>query len=174
MVASIAVLVACSLVAVNGNVPDWEASTLELINGWPDWLEPVLWLLQQAGLLVAPIAVGLVIVALTRRWQYLIPFVLVLPLKLILEKGLVKQLVERERPFVSVGSDINVRGTAFEGLSFPSGHATTAVRGRRPGLGLPSGPLAPRPGPLGSRRRHRPPLLRRTQRARRRRRRGTG
>jgi undecaprenyl-diphosphatase len=126
VLASIAILVACSLVAVNDDVADWEVSVLEFFNGWPDGLEPILWVLQQAGLLVAPVAVGLVIVALTRRWQYLIPFVLVLPLKLIFEKGLVKQLVERERPFVSVGPEIVVRGTAFEGLSFPSGHATTA------------------------------------------------
>lgn len=41
-----------------------------------------------------------------------------------------KNLVERVRPFQSVGSHINVRGPAFEGLSFPSGHTTTvfAVR----------------------------------------------
>ncbi len=107
-------------------MPGWEVSVLEFFNGWPDQLEPIMWVLQQAGLLVAPIAVGLVIVALTRRWTYLIPFVLVLPLKLIFEKGLLKQLVERERPFTSVGPEIVVRGTAIEGLSFPSGHATTA------------------------------------------------
>jgi undecaprenyl-diphosphatase len=123
---SIAVVIATSLVAASGDVSDWESSILEFVNGWPDALEPLVWVLQQAGILVAPVAVGLVIVALTRRWHYLIPFVLVLPLKLVIEKGIVKQLVERERPFVSVGSDVNVRGTAFEGLSFPSGHATTA------------------------------------------------
>ena len=123
---SLVVLVTSSLVAANGDVPGWEVSVLEFFNGWPDQLEPIMWVLQQAGLLVAPIAVGLVIVALTRRWTYLIPFVLVLPLKLIFEKGLLKQLVERERPFTSVGPEIVVRGTAIEGLSFPSGHATTA------------------------------------------------
>ncbi len=123
---SLVVLIVSSLLAANGDVPDWEVSVLEFFNGWPDQLEPIMWVLQQAGLLAAPIAVGLVIAALTRHWQYLIPFLLVLPLKLIFEKGLVKQLVERERPFTSVGPEILVRGTAFEGLSFPSGHATTA------------------------------------------------
>ena len=54
------------------------------------------------------------------------PFALVLPLKLVLEKALVKQFVERERPYVSYRDDIVVRGDAFEGLSFPSGHTTTA------------------------------------------------
>lgn len=123
---SLVVLLVSSLVATDGDVPDWEVAVLEFFNDWPDWLEPIMWVLQQAGLLFAPIAVGLVIVALTRRWQYLIPFVLILPLKLIFEKGIVKQLVDRERPFTSVGPEIVVRGTAFEGLSFPSGHATTA------------------------------------------------
>ena len=121
------VLVVSSIVtAANDQVPDWEVEVLEFFNGWPDGLEPIMWVLQQAGLLFAPIAAGLIIVALTRRWHYLIPFVLVLPLKLIFEKGIVKQLVERERPFTSVGPEIVVRGTGFEGLSFPSGHTTTA------------------------------------------------
>lgn len=92
----------------------------------PDWLEPIMWVLQQVGVLMAPVIGGLVIVWYTRQWQHLIPFVLVLPLKLGIEKGIVKRLVERERPYVSIGPEIHVRGPAFEGLSFPSGHATTA------------------------------------------------
>ena len=123
---SLAVVIVCSIVAASGDVADWERSVLEFFNGWPASLEPLFWVLQQAGLLFAPIAVGLIIVALTRRWEYLIAFVLVLPLKLGIEKGIVKQLVDRERPFVSVGPEIDVRGDSFEGLSFPSGHTTTA------------------------------------------------
>ena len=46
-------------------------------------------------------------------------------MKLVIEKGVVKNLVERDRPFESAGAHINVRGPAFEGLSFPSGHTTT-------------------------------------------------
>lgn len=121
-----AVLVATSTVAWGGNVPDWEVDILEFVNGWPDWLEPMMWVLQQVGVLASPIIAGLIIVKFTRNWRHLVPFVLVLPLKLGIEKGVVKQLVERERPFVSVGPDVNVRGPAFEGLSFPSGHTTTA------------------------------------------------
>ncbi|MFT5204172.1 MAG: membrane-associated phospholipid phosphatase [Candidatus Aldehydirespiratoraceae bacterium] len=123
---SLLVIVAMSVVAWDGDVADWEISILGWINGWPDWLEPPIWAVQQVGVLFAPVVGGLVIVAFTRRWAHLVPFVLVLPLKLGIEKGLVKQLVERERPFTSVGPEIEVRGTAFEGLSFPSGHTTTA------------------------------------------------
>lgn len=123
---TLAAIVASSLVAWNGNVAGGERSMLEFINGWPDFLEPVFWILQQPGVLFAPVVVGLVVVAQTRQWQHFAVFALVLPLKLGIEKGLVKQLVQRERPFVSAGEWVNVRGPAFEGLSFPSGHTTTA------------------------------------------------
>lgn len=130
LVATIAVAVVLvatsSEVARDGDVPGWERTVLEFVNGWPNWLEPIMWLIQQVGVFMAPVVGGLVVFAFTRRWQHLVPFVLVLPLKLGIEKGIVKRLVERERPFVSVGDEINVRGPAFEGLSFPSGHTTTA------------------------------------------------
>ncbi len=119
-------VVASSAVANDGTVPAWEERILRWFNRWPDWLEAPLWVVQQVGVFGAPVIGGLIIVGFTRRWYHLVPFVLVLPLKITLEKGVVKQLVERERPYVSVGPDIVVRGPAFEGLCFPSGHATTA------------------------------------------------
>ncbi|MDH3707799.1 MAG: phosphatase PAP2 family protein, partial [Acidimicrobiia bacterium] len=125
-VTMVAVVVASSAVAWDGTVPEWEESILSFFNGWPDQLEPLMWVIQQPGVLLAPLVAGLVIFSFTRKWRILIPFVLILPLKLGIEKGLVKQLVDRERPFVSVGDHIEVRGPAFDGLSFPSGHATTA------------------------------------------------
>lgn len=115
-----------SMVAWDGNVPAWERSILDFFNGWPDALEPLFWVLQQPGVLFAPVIVGAVVASRTRRWQHFVAFAAVLPLKLGIEKGLVKQLVERERPFTSVGPSVNVRGPAFDGLSFPSGHTTTA------------------------------------------------
>lgn len=126
VVIGVATVLAASAVAWDGGVAGWEASTLRWINDWPDWFELPMWALQQPGVILSPMVGGLVIVWFTRQWRFLIPFALVLPLKLTIEKALIKQLVERERPFVSLGSDINVRGPAFEGLSFPSGHSTTA------------------------------------------------
>lgn len=120
------VAVGSSLVAVDGQVPGWEEDGLRFINRWPDWLEPGVWVLQQVGVLLAPLVAGLVVARYTRNWWHLLPFALILPLKLGIEKAVVKQLVDRERPFVSVGPDITVRGPAFDGPSFPSGHATTA------------------------------------------------
>lgn len=125
--ASLVVIVASSAVAWDGEVPDWEADLLRWFNDWPSALEPVMWTLQQVGVLAAPLIGGVVIAWVARRWEYVIPFLLLMPLKLVIEKAVLKQLVERQRPFVSIGPDVTVRGPAFEGLSFPSGHATTAV-----------------------------------------------
>lgn len=123
---AVVVLLATSWVAWDGTVPEWEADVLRFVNGWPDALEPIMWALQQVGVIGAPVIGGLIILYFTRTWQHFVPFALILPLKLGIEKGLLKQLVERERPFTSVGEDITVRGPAFSGLSFPSGHTTTA------------------------------------------------
>jgi membrane-associated phospholipid phosphatase len=119
-------IVASSALAWNGDVPAWERSILKFFNGWPDFLEPLFWVLQQPGVLFAPVIVGAAVVWRTRQWQHFAVFAFVLPLKLGIEKGLVKQLVQRERPFTSVGPSVDLRGPAFDGLSFPSGHTTTA------------------------------------------------
>lgn len=123
---STAVVVTGSAIAWDGTVPDWEESILHFVNDWPDWLEPIMWVLQQVGNIVTPVITAVVIYFLTRKWQLALPFLLIVPLKLGIEKAIVKQLVERTRPFDSIGPEINVRGPAFGGLSFPSGHTTTA------------------------------------------------
>ena len=122
---ALVVVVASSVVAADGTVAAWEESVLLFVNGWFDWLEPPMWVLQQVGVTGSPIVAALVVYYFTRRWQHLVAFAAILPMKLLIEKGLVKSIVERDRPFESVGSHINVRGPAFEGLSFPSGHTTT-------------------------------------------------
>lgn len=124
-VVAIVVIVVSSVAAADGSVAAWEESVLLFFNGWFDWLEPLMWVLQQVGVTGAPVVAALVVYYFTRRWQHLVAFAAILPLKLLIEKGVVKNLVERDRPFQSVGSHINVRGPAFEGLSFPSGHTTT-------------------------------------------------
>jgi membrane-associated phospholipid phosphatase len=120
------IVVLASAVAWDGDVPNWEQDVLKSINGWPDWLKPIMWFIQQPGVLLAPLIAGAIIFWFTRERLHLFAFVAILPLKLGFEKLVVKGLVERERPFTSIGSEINVRGPAFDGLSFPSGHSTTA------------------------------------------------
>ncbi|MEL6892172.1 MAG: phosphatase PAP2 family protein [Actinomycetota bacterium] len=120
-------VVVSSAVAWDGTVPAWEAAPLRWIVGWPDHLEPIMWVIQQVGVLMAPVIVGAIVAWRTRRAWHLLPFVLILPLKLSIEKAIIKQLVDRDRPFTSLGPDIEVRGPQLAGLSFPSGHATTAT-----------------------------------------------
>ncbi len=123
---ALAVFLGAAAVASDGDVPGWEAEMLRFVNSWPDWLEPILWLPQQMGVLGAPVIGGILIAWAARCWKYAIPFVLLVPIKLTVEWAFLKQLIERERPFVSVGPEIELRGTPVEGLGFPSGHATTA------------------------------------------------
>jgi undecaprenyl-diphosphatase len=103
-----------------------EADVLLWINGWPDGLEPGMWAVQQFGMLFATIAVGVAVAVAGRRWTLAIPFVLVIPLKLLVERAVLKYLVDRQRPYVSYGPEIVVRGGNFDGLSYPSGHAVTS------------------------------------------------
>lgn len=127
-IGSAAVVALSAAVAWEGDVPQWELSILEFFNGWPDWLEPIMWFVQQPGVFLAPVVAGIVIVLANRRWHYMVPFVLLPVYKLFVEKRLVKPLVDRTRPFTSVGPQIDARGSAdLDGTSFPSGHATTAV-----------------------------------------------
>ncbi len=125
--AALVVLVVSSTIVSSGEVEEWEADALRFVNGWPDWLEPMMWVLQQVGVLGAPIVAGALIAWRAGRWQYAIPFVVLGPVKLAVEWLILKQLIERGRPAETVGADIIVRGTAHEGLGFPSGHATTAA-----------------------------------------------
>ena len=126
-VVGIIVVLISSAIAWDGDVPDWERSALLWFNGWPDFLEPIFWVIQQFGITFAPVIAAVIVFYKTRNWWHLGAISAILPAKLLLEKGIVKQLVTRTRPFQSIGPEINVRGPAFEGLSFPSGHTTTSV-----------------------------------------------
>ena len=126
-VIGIVVVLVTSAIAFDGEVPDWERDLLLWFNGWPDFLEPIFWVIQQFGITFAPVIAAVIVFYKTRNWWHLAAISAILPAKLLLEKAIVKQLVERNRPFQSIGPEINVRGPAFEGLSFPSGHTTTSV-----------------------------------------------
>jgi membrane-associated phospholipid phosphatase len=135
-VCGVAILVAvvCGLVASGGTVPGWEQSIFHAINDLPDWLEKPMWVFQLAGLLFVPIIIA-VGAAWFKQWRLAAALVLFVPAKLIVEKLVVKQLVERERPGTTICSPDgqfdptcgNFRGDVpLEGLSFVSGHAIIA------------------------------------------------
>jgi undecaprenyl-diphosphatase len=131
---ALGVAVVAGVIASSGTVAEWEASIFHAINDLPDWLYRPMWVFQLAGLLLVPLVVAIG-AAIFRRWWLAAALIVFVPLKLFVEKAVVKQLVERERP----GSTIcgapddfdpscgNFRGDVpLEGLSFVSGHAIIA------------------------------------------------
>jgi membrane-associated phospholipid phosphatase len=128
LVASLAVFGVCALVAADGRVGPVERATFHAVNGLPEWLYRPMLLFQYLGVLAMPLVVALGALAF-RRWRLAAALVLVVPLKLALER-VVKLLVQRERPGTTV-PDAVLRGVHSAGLSFASGHAiiTFAIAG---------------------------------------------
>ncbi len=131
---ALGVAVVAGVVASSGTVADWEASIFHAINDLPDWLYRPMWVFQLAGLLLVPVVVAIG-AAVFRRWRLVAALIVFVPLKLFVEKAIVKQLVERERPGTTIcgaPDDFdptcgNFRGDVpLEGLSFVSGHAIIA------------------------------------------------
>ena len=92
------------------------------VNDLPEVLYPLLWPFQQLGALVVGPIVAVVALVLRRYWLALAA-VIVTVAKLVSERA-VKALVSRQRPFTSIGPDIEVRGdVSLVGESFVSGHA---------------------------------------------------
>jgi membrane-associated phospholipid phosphatase len=135
LAASLAVFAGCALLVADGRVGPIERAAFHAVNGLPDWLYSPMLLFQYLGVLAMPlvVAVGALVV---RRWRLAAALVLVVPLKLALERA-VKLLVQRERPGTTV-PDAVLRGVHSAGLSFVSGHAiiTFAIAGLL-GLVLP-------------------------------------
>jgi undecaprenyl-diphosphatase len=83
-----------------------------------------MWVVQLWGVTGTAVVIGLI--ALWRRRTRLgVALIALVPLKLIVERLVVKNLVHRERPGSTV-SDAILRDAAPTGLSFPSGHAMIA------------------------------------------------
>ena len=131
---AVAVAVVSGLIAAGGTVPDWEETIFHAVNDLPGWLEAPMWVFQLAGLLLVPLGVA-VVAALFKQWRLAAALLVFIPLKLIVEKLVVKQLVERERPGTTIcgapddfdPACANFRGDVpLEGLSFVSGHAIIA------------------------------------------------
>jgi undecaprenyl-diphosphatase len=126
LLGGVTVAAAAGVVASSGEVPGWEQWVFHAVNDLPDVLERPMWVFQLAGLLLVPLAVA-VVAAVLRRFRLALALVALIPLKLLVEKAVVKQLVERQRPGTSIcGLDPtcgNFRDVPLEGLSFVSGHA---------------------------------------------------
>jgi undecaprenyl-diphosphatase len=135
LVASLAVLAVCAVIAADGRVGPIERAAFHAVNGLPEGLYRPMVAFQYLGVLAMPLVVAVGALA-WRRWRLAAALVLVVPCKLATER-LVKWLVQRERPGTTVG-DAVLRGVHPAGLSFVSGHAiiTFAIAGLL-GLVLP-------------------------------------
>lgn len=123
--AGLVLTVAASLGARDGKVSGPERTVFRWINELPGWLRPGMWALQLLGVLATPIVVAVVVLVL-RRWRLALALVLLAPLKLVAERQVLKQLVERQRPGQNEPGAI-LRGVPPAGLSYPSGHAIVAA-----------------------------------------------
>lgn len=128
LLAAVVILSLAALAATQG-VSSFEATIFHAINDLPDFLYRPMWLAQFLGLLLAPAVVAVVALGF-RRWRLAIALLLLIPLKLFIEKGVVKNLVDRARPGTSICdqdlSCLNLRGVPWAGPSFPSGHVIIA------------------------------------------------
>jgi len=128
LAASLAVFAVCAVLVADGRVGPAERAVFDAVNGLPAWLYRPMLLAQYLGVLAMPLVVAAGALAF-RRWRLAGALVLVVPLKLGLERA-VKWLVQRERPGTTV-PDAILRGVNPGGLSFVSGHAivTFAIAG---------------------------------------------
>lgn len=114
----------CAWAVSPGVVGPVERAVFGLVNGWPDVLQRPLWVVQILGVLGMPLVVAAGAVAV-RRWRLALALVLLVPLKLDIEREVLKALVHRERPGTTIPGAV-LRDVPSAGLSFPSGHAVIA------------------------------------------------
>jgi undecaprenyl-diphosphatase len=123
---AVAVLALCMLIVSSGKVSQLEKDVFHVINGLPDFLRPIMWVFQLAGLLFIPLLVA-VVAAIFRKWWLALCLVLAVPVKLFFEHDVVKKMVDRQRPGTSICHGVetcgNFRGVPLKGESFVSGHA---------------------------------------------------
>jgi len=121
---AVVVLTGSMLLVGKGDVGDAERSAFSLINGLPDVLEAPMWVVQLFGSLAFVVLAALASLLLART-RLGVALLLAVPLKLAFEWWIVKALVERERPFITV-SEAVIREVNSSPLGFPSGHAILA------------------------------------------------
>ncbi len=104
LAASLAVFAGCAVIVADGRVSPAERAVFYAINGLPGWLYRPMLAAQYLGVLGMPliIAAGALV---WRRWRLAAALVLVVPLKLVLER-VAKQLVQRQRPGTTVPDSI--------------------------------------------------------------------
>lgn len=125
MALGLALVVPSAVVASTSEVPAWEQDVFRVINGLPEAIRPLFDAMQLLGVLGLPLVVAL-IAALMRKWRLALALALLPPLKLLVERQVLKALVERDRPGQTQPVAV-LRDVPEAGLSFPSGHTIIAL-----------------------------------------------
>jgi undecaprenyl-diphosphatase len=122
---AVGVTALCAWAVAPGAVGPVERAVFRFVNGWPDSLFWPLWGFQLVGVLGIPLLLA-VAAAVRRRWRLAGVLVLLVPLKLLVERAVLKELAPRERPGSTIlGAEL--RDVPSAGFSFPSGHAIIAA-----------------------------------------------
>lgn len=121
---SLAVTAVCCGAVASGRVGGTELAVFRFVNGWPDAWQAPLYGFQLLGVLGMPLLVA-VPAAVLRRWRLVLALAALVPVKLLVEHGVLKALVQRERPGTTIPGAV-LRDVPSAGLSFPSGHAVVA------------------------------------------------
>ena len=98
---AIVVVAVCMVIVRDGTVSGLEESVFSAINGLPDVLDPPMFAVQLLGALLVPVGAGL-IAWWRRKPRLALALVAAAPLKLVVEKGIIKAIVERQRPGTTV------------------------------------------------------------------------
>jgi glycosyltransferase 2 family protein len=105
-------------------VGDWEIAFFRAINGLPDLLFPPVWLIMQAGSLIAVLLISVVALVAGRLRQGL--DLAVAGVSAWFLATVVKELVGRSRP-ANILQDVVLRGAPHNGHGYVSGHAAVAA-----------------------------------------------
>jgi membrane-associated phospholipid phosphatase len=123
-IAAATVVGLCAWAVAPGTVGNLERRIFDTVNGLPELVRWPMWAAQTLGALGVALAAAVIALAL-RRWRLASALVLLVPLKLGVERELLKELIHRERPGTTI-PDAVLRDVPSAGPSFPSGHAIVA------------------------------------------------
>jgi membrane-associated phospholipid phosphatase len=121
------VLVSASVAAARRPViSPAESQVFHAINGWPNWLYPILWAPMQLGNLVVGTVAGLAVALFDGDLAVGIGVLLAMALKLVTERVVRREMADylavRQRPGTSQVGAVLRGDVPKSGPSFPSGH----------------------------------------------------
>jgi membrane-associated phospholipid phosphatase len=123
IVGGAAVLVTTTVLAKRG-VYGWEVTVFQAINGLPESLRSVLWLLNQYGTAIT-IPVATAAALLYRRWLLAVALA-VSGVTVYLLAKVIKEYVARGRPAAILEGAVERETFSPDSLGYPSGHAAVA------------------------------------------------